>query len=182
MTYVARRSISRILLCLFLPALLLTLMTASSGVFHDQAPEGEPLNIKRYEHKLTHPVRAHSSIYKSVPTDRLTYHGVTPGRLPNPQALALCVSLLPVIYIILKRLLLHPLKYTSTFVDFHVRRTLLPLNYNLYILLILLREAFHEETFIREIPPASAQGTPHSLRHHRWLVGRYRTGALSDTA
>lgn len=116
MAYVARTPFARLLLILFIPVLLLSLLTVSPGVFHSHAPEGEPDNIKRYEHVLAHPVRAHSAIYKSVPSDRSVHHGITSTALPEPTVPVLCVSLFPIIYIILKRLLLHPLKYTSTFI------------------------------------------------------------------
>jgi hypothetical protein len=114
--YLAYFPYSKLLRAAFIPILMFTLIAGAVGAFSTVEYEGETHKFERYEHKMATPVRAHSTPIKFVPAVRLPHHGITPVVLPEPHVPVLVVSLSPIIYITLKRLLLQPLRYTSNLV------------------------------------------------------------------
>lgn len=117
MTYLARLSIRRLLLTALVPVLLLTFLTASPLLFHEQDSAEKHTNLERIEHKITQPVRIHKPQLPFASPLRLDHPENLLAFQPEASVPLLCVSLYPIIYILLKRLLLYPLKYTSHFVD-----------------------------------------------------------------
>ncbi|WP_342423014.1 hypothetical protein [Paenibacillus sp. FSL E2-0178] len=117
MTYLARLSISKLLKAAFIPVLLLTFLAASSQLLNEQeASEVQHARLERYEHKMAQPVRAHSTTFHYIPSARLAHPENLLALHPEASPPLLCVSFFPIIYIILKRLLLYPLKCTSHFI------------------------------------------------------------------
>lgn len=121
MTYLARLSIPKLLKAAFIPVLLLTFLAASSQLLNEQeASEVQHARLERYEHKMAQPVRALSTPFHYIPSARLA-HPENLLALHTEAALPLlCVSFFPIIYIILKRLLLYPLKCTSHFIRYRL--------------------------------------------------------------
>jgi hypothetical protein len=117
MTYIARKPLFMLLRCALIPVLLITLLAGAYGAFPHAEQEGNTPHFQRYEYKLTQPVRIHPPKYSYTPSARLAHHGFTPAEPPEPAAPLLCVSLYPVIYNIVKRQRLHPLKFTSNYVS-----------------------------------------------------------------
>jgi hypothetical protein len=117
MTYLARLSFARLLKAAFIPVLLLTFLATSSQLLHEQEPEMQHASLDRYEHKMAQPVRAHSTKIQYIPSVWLAHPENIMALHPEASVPLLCVSFSPIIYIILKRLLLYPLKYTSYFIS-----------------------------------------------------------------
>lgn len=116
MIYLGRLSIPRLLKAAFIPVLLLTFLAVSSQLLHEQEPEAQRASLERYEHKMAQPVRAHSNQPHYIPPLRQAHPENILAPWPEAFVPLLCVSFFPVIYIILKRLLLYPLKYNSHFI------------------------------------------------------------------
>lgn len=117
MTYLARLSLPRLLKAALIPVLLFTFLAVSSQIPQDQEPDNLSTKSERYEHKMIHPARAHSPLVQYITSMRLVHPENILALQPEPSVPLLCVSFFPVIYIILKRLLLYPLKYTSHFIS-----------------------------------------------------------------
>ncbi|UQZ36352.1 hypothetical protein C2I18_24170 [Paenibacillus sp. PK3_47] len=115
--YLGRKPFQQLLRISLIPMVLFTLLAASFGVHHQEEYEGRTPQIQQYEHKLTQPVRLHPPKPSYTPGVRISHHGSTPLLTPESAACLLSVSFYPFIYIILKRLRLHPLKFTSNYVD-----------------------------------------------------------------
>jgi hypothetical protein len=113
--YLARLSFILPLRIALVLVLSFSLSTVWSGGLSAEQ-ERETYGLERYELKFIAPVRANTQ--HSVPASvvRLSHHGNALTVTAEPPLPVLCVSFFPIIYIILKRLLLYPLKYTSHFV------------------------------------------------------------------
>ncbi|WNS45739.1 hypothetical protein [Paenibacillus sp. MMS20-IR301] len=116
MSYLERLSLPRLLKAAFIPVLLLTFLAVSSQLLHEQEPEAQQASLERYEHKMAQPARTHSSQIHYIPSVRQAHPENILALWPEASAPLLCISVFSVIYIILKRLLLYPLKYNSHFI------------------------------------------------------------------
>ncbi|MEK4007388.1 hypothetical protein [Paenibacillus sp. FSL H3-0333] len=111
-----RLTLLNLLKAVFLPVLLLIFLITALQMLHEQEPEMHSVRPDRYEHKLAQPVRVHHTQIYDTQAVRLAPRENPLTLESGPPGLLLCVSLLPFIYILLKRLLLIPLKYNSHFV------------------------------------------------------------------
>lgn len=116
MAYYVRWSIPRLLTAALIPVLLLIFLAASFQPVHGEEPDQQQASLDRYEHKMAKPARAYSTLFHYIKNMRPVHHENTPAHQAEASVPLLCVSFFPVIYIILKRLLLHPLKFTSNFI------------------------------------------------------------------
>ncbi len=118
MTYPSCSRLSRLLRAALIPLLLFSMLAASAGRFHSADSDDHSSKVKRYEHKITHTVWKKTTLHKYMPLIRPAQHGTTSWNAGVSATAVLAVSLLPVIYLRLKRMLLYPLKFTSQFVDY----------------------------------------------------------------
>ncbi|WP_341347471.1 hypothetical protein [Paenibacillus sp. FSL H3-0469] len=109
-------SLLDVLKAVFLPLLLLTFLIMALQMLHEQESEMHSVRPDRYEHKLAQPARVHHTQIYDAQAVRLAPRENPLTLESGPFGLLLCVSLLPFIYILLKRRLLIPLKYNSHFV------------------------------------------------------------------
>ncbi|CQR55357.1 hypothetical protein [Paenibacillus riograndensis] len=116
MTYIARSPLFKRLRFVLVPLLLLSLLTVNFQVPDSGGEEHTRNEIEHYGHKMIQPIRTHPAQSKVLPPQRLNYSGITPPQAPVTSATVPAVSLCPIIYLIKKRLLLYPLKYTSHYV------------------------------------------------------------------
>lgn len=123
MAYLARFPFRVWLRTGLIPLLVLMLLTTSSEMSYDDEPEHGQYSIERYEHKMAQPTRSHSPVLKSVLSIRFAHRGLNPADQPESPAPVCCVSLDSLIYITLKRLLLHPIQYSSNYVSARINFT-----------------------------------------------------------
>ncbi|KWX73975.1 hypothetical protein [Paenibacillus jilunlii] len=116
MIYIARSPLFRVLRIALFPLMLLSLLAVNLSLIDNSEQEHSQYEIEHYEHKIIQPIRTHTAHSKVLPPQRLNYSGITPPHAPVTSATVLAVSLYPIIYLIKKRLLLYPLKYTSHYV------------------------------------------------------------------
>ncbi|WP_019911432.1 hypothetical protein [Paenibacillus sp. HW567] len=116
MTYLARTALLRLLRIILIPLLLLSFTGVHAQHFQSSSEEHTRYEIVRLEHKMMHPARTHSLPQKILTLSRLSPPGIIPVPPAKAFAVVLSVSLYPIIYLILKRRRLSPLKYTSQYV------------------------------------------------------------------
>lgn len=116
MTYIARSTLFRLLQIILIPLLLLTFSEVHSQLIQGSNQEQTRSEIERSDHKIMQPARVPSLPQKFLTLSRLSPTGIIIASPAKASAVILSVSLYPIIYLILKRRLLHPLKYTSLYV------------------------------------------------------------------
>ncbi|MBW4083990.1 hypothetical protein [Paenibacillus sp. S150] len=117
MSYLARIPMFRLLQLALIPLLLLSLLAVNSQVLNSSGQENSRYEVERHEHKIIQPFLIHTTQLKFLPNLRLNHPGIIPDFPPETSAAVLVVSLHPVIYLMMKRRRLYPLKYTSDYVS-----------------------------------------------------------------